>query len=238
MTETTKAKSLNRPILTSPIPERIAVTGNAEMDRTDSQAILARIRDHLPKHLAPIQTLSHTPDATKMNLLPGWKRTALTALPNFNSRPLDKIHTALNRVTHGKKRSLVEGPRVWDRASRRFIDAQLSDDERKGIAWLGKAARLALAERDDDRLARSVRVLMMLPTSGDQIQADHAETWLMLLSDYPIWAIEAACIQYGRTQKWRPSPAEIIQLANDQSRFVRELADNADTLARMEGQAA
>ena len=113
MAEMTNAKYSTRPILTSPLPERMAAKGNTEADRTDSEAILSRIRDHLPQHLAPIPKPSPTPDSISNNSLPAWKQNALDAMPSFNSRPLDKIHTALGRVTPGKRQKLVEGPRAW-----------------------------------------------------------------------------------------------------------------------------
>ena len=81
-----------------------------------------------------------------------------------------------------------------------------------------------LAERDEARLARCLTVLQMLPSKSDAPDADQAEGWLFLLSDMPIWAVEAASAAYAKANKWRPAPFEIIDIAERIARPVKMLA--------------
>lgn len=82
-----------------------------------------------------------------------------------------------------------------------------------------------LAERDRARLARVLATtIQLLPSKMDAPDDNAAEGWLHLLGDLPIWAAEAACVQYARQNKWRPAPSEIIEIAERIARPVKELA--------------
>ena len=161
--------------------------------------------------------------------LPAWQREAIAKLTG--SPHLDKLLTACQRATPSLLRSLADGPRPWCSQSKSFVWKDgLTETESKAISWAGRIAERALAERDDGRIARAVRVLMMLPTSGDAVDGDHAEAWIALLDDMPVWAVERACFEYAKAHKWRPTPVEIRELVQSETRFVRMLVRNASHL--------
>lgn len=189
-------------------------------------AILERIRSNLPAIYAPLEPTAPQQDLTP----PHWSETALNELANLSSEPLEAINGLLNRATPGMRRKLVLGPRAFDRRQGKFVTVDLDETERKSIAWIGRRASQALAERDVTRLRRSIQVLMMLPTSGDRITADSAEAWLMLLQDLPVWAAERACVEYAKRNKWRPTPAEIIDGAEKAKSLIDRFARNAELL--------
>lgn len=190
------------------------------------EAIMERIRSNLPSIYAPLKPTAPRQDLT----LPHWSETALRELPDLSSEPVAAIASLLNRATPGMRRKLVLGPRAFDRWKGKFVTVDLDETERKAIAWIGRRAAQALQERDIARLRRSIQVLMMLPTSGDRITADSAEAWLMLLQDYPIWAAERACVEYAKRNKWRPTPAEIINGAEKAKHLIERFARNAEML--------
>lgn len=196
---------------------------------TEIAAIMERIRNSLPAIYAPLEPTAPRQDLT----LPHWSETALAELANLSSEPVEAINDLLNRATPGMRRKLVLGPRAFDRRKGKFVPVDLDETERKAIAWIGRRAVQALQERDVTRLRRSIQVLMMLPTSGDRITADSAEAWLMLLQDLPVWAAERACVEYAKRNKWRPTPADIIDGAEKAKSLIERFARNAEMLECM-----
>jgi hypothetical protein len=91
-----------------------------------------------------------------------------------------------------------------------------------------------MMERDDVRLTRTLDVLMMLPTSGDLINGDKATTWIALLDDLPIWAVEAACVEYAKQEQWRPVPSQIRERAAAIIAPIERVQRNCQAAIRME----
>lgn len=189
-------------------------------------AILERIRSNLPAIYAPLEPTDPQQDLTQ----PHWSKTAKNELQHLSSEPIAEIYKLLTRATHGRLQRLALGPRAFDRRQGKFVPVDLDETERNAVKWIGRRASQALAERDLSRLRRSIRVLMSLPTSGDRIDADSAEAWLMMLGDLPVWAVERACVDYAARNKWRPSFSDIIERAEHAKRFIDRLARNADML--------
>ena len=137
--------------------------------------------------------------------------TAATA----GSRGLALLAKGIERMTHGTKLYLLAGPREWVSLERRFQWREMDSQTTKAAEFCSLAIAEALADRDDVRLTRSLDVLMMMPTSGDRLNADKATTWIMLLDDLPIWAVEEACVEHAKQEHWRPVPSQIRERAAD-----------------------
>ena len=141
-------------------------------------------------------------------------RIAATA-ETAGSRGLAALAKGIDRMTLGTKQYLLAGPREWVSSERRFQRREMDSQTVTAAKFCSLAIGRALADRDDVRLARALDVLLMMPTSGDRINADKAATWIMLLDDLPIWAVEAACVEHAKQERWRPVPSQIRERAAD-----------------------
>lgn len=150
-----------------------------------------------------------------------------------SSRGLALLATGIDRMTHGTKQYLLAGPRGWVSSERRFQRQEMDSQTVKAAKFCLLAIGSAMMERDDVRLTRTLDVLMMLPTSGDRINGDKATTWIALLDDLPIWAVEAACVEYAKQEKWRPVPSQIRERAAAIIAPIERVQRNCQAAIRM-----
>ena len=59
----------------------------------------------------------------------------------------------------------------------------------------------------------ALRAHYWTPDMPDMVRTAAAMDWIAVLSDLPRHAIEAACLEWLKTQKWGPKPSEILDLA-------------------------
>ena len=156
--------------------------------------------------------------------------TAATA----GSRGLALLAKGIERMTHGTKLYLLAGPREWVSSERRFQWREMDSQTTTAAKFCSLAITEALADRDDVRLTRSLDVLMRMPTSGGRINTDKAKTWIMLLDDLPIWAVDAACVEYAKQEHWRPEPSQIRERAADIIAPYQLIFRNCQHAIRME----
>lgn len=80
--------------------------------------------------------------------------------------------------------------------------------------------REALAPADDRGVAVEIERLMLhypVKDMTDGMNASLALDWLEDVAIYPLWAIQMACKEWRRTQKWRPTISEFRTLCENQT---------------------
>jgi hypothetical protein len=80
--------------------------------------------------------------------------------------------------------------------------------------------REALAPADDRAVAIEIERLMLhypVKDMTDGMNASLALDWLEDVAVFPLWAIQLACKEWRRTQKWRPTISEFRALCETQT---------------------
>lgn len=160
--------------------------------------------------------------------IPAWLMTAVDALMTLYSDKLALLAKALReRVTPSELLLIVEGPRRWNSSARKLEPRECSQDQLQKLHWCAKVCEAALAERDEARTSRTLATLMALPSGGDKMSPDAAEMYLAVLDPYPVWAIEGAAVEWARGNRWRPMPADLAALCEEQVKLPRRIVRNA-----------
>ena len=194
-------------------------------------AIMERIRQHLPQHLAPL----NGPETSKaisrprqvQPTIPGYMSKRVNDLRILSSDNLALLSRALTeRLTPSGVQLSVGGPRKWNSETRRLEWLEWSESDMRQLTWAAGVCRKALAERDDQRMTRSIACCMALPSSGDNIGDDAAEMYLAVLEPFPVWAVERACVQWATENRWRPAPADLVTLCREAVALCERIVEN------------
>lgn len=193
------------------------------------EAILSRIQDSLPSvtngNRQTKTALSRHCQAQQT--MPAYLSKRINELQISSSSNLELLSRGLTkRATPSGVLLSVAGPRVWDSEKRRLVWREWSENDMTQLRWAADISRKALAERDDERVSRSISCLMALPSSGDNIGDDAAEMYLAVLSQFPPWAVERACVQWATESKWRPAPADLVGLCRDAVKLCERIVEN------------
>jgi hypothetical protein len=100
---------------------------------------------------------------------------------------------------------------------------------------LQELERTVLAPADPNHLlARVLALLSHFPAKGiaPEVEQLIALDWAEDLGEFPGWAIDQAARDWRRTQKWRPSIAEMRRLCGEACAGERRLADRLAAIAR------
>ncbi len=99
---------------------------------------------------------------------------------------------------------------------------------------LGELTGSILAPASPDHLlARVLALLSHYPAKGTTPEVEHliALDWAEDLGEFPAWAVDAAARSWRRTQKWRPSIAEMRALCEEVCAPERALARRLSVIA-------
>lgn len=206
------------------LPVRVSSHETAE----PMESILERLGKHVQAR-GERQEGNGTPDLSSQ-LIPAFLTAQIDDLALFRSDYLAKLRVALQeRCTPSGKRLILMGPRQWDLQRKRFHWSEWSDEDRKQLDWAAGICRHAMAERDDSRARSAVKALMLLPSSMAR-GPDAVQMYLDVLEAFPAWSIERAKTVWAMGNKWRPKPAEMVEVCEGLCSLPKRIIGHADLI--------